>query len=81
LVATGNITGAIERFKLAKEHLLGIAAASASEPQENTMMGYTRESLELAVRGIVDSLGGVRHLFSHHRLHRDGQDLETVEAE
>ncbi|WP_046867113.1 hypothetical protein [Microvirga massiliensis] len=44
-------------------------------------MGYTRESLELAVKRIVDSLGGVRHLFSHHRLHRDGQDLETFEAE
>jgi hypothetical protein len=43
-------------------------------------MGYTRESLELAATRIVDSLGGVRHLFSHHRLHRDGQDLETFEA-
>jgi hypothetical protein len=81
LPATGSIAGAIECLNLAKEHLLGITAASASEPQENTSMGYTRESLELAVKRIVDSLGGVRHLFSHHRLHRDGQDLETFEAE
>jgi len=44
-------------------------------------MGYTREGLELAIANIVESMGGVRHLFSNHLLQVENRDLDRFEAQ